>query len=229
MKTLSAFHNDSKIKDEYLKRVKDHEVADEIIKGTYWEDGKGCAVGCTIHSRDHNVYQTELGIPKWLAVLEDRIFENLPNSRAKSFPYEFLSSISVGAELEKIKAPFLILVLESTFDKFDHLKYPKVKSSLDEVIALYKRNADPEDFLIAGKNANDAIYSADTAHAAYAAYAAHAAYTAHAAADDADAICAAVYAARATNAAADNADAITYASSYIKFADKLLELLKDCK
>ncbi len=47
--TLRAFHNNPKVKSKYLARVKAHEKADEIIKGTYWQGGKGCAVGCTIH------------------------------------------------------------------------------------------------------------------------------------------------------------------------------------
>jgi hypothetical protein len=46
--SLIAFHNDQKIKDKYLARVEAHRKADEIIKGKYWENGKGCAVGCTL-------------------------------------------------------------------------------------------------------------------------------------------------------------------------------------
>lgn len=38
---MKAFHNDSKIKAKYLKRVQAHFKSDEIVKGKYWEDGKG--------------------------------------------------------------------------------------------------------------------------------------------------------------------------------------------
>jgi hypothetical protein len=62
---MKAFHNDNEIKQKYLKRVIAHQKADELIKGKYWEKGKGCAVGCTIHSGDHAKYETELGIPRW--------------------------------------------------------------------------------------------------------------------------------------------------------------------
>lgn len=79
---MKAFHGDEKIKKKYVDRVKAHAKADEIVKGQYWKNGKGCAVGCTIHSADHAAYQTELGIPQWMARLEDRIFEGLPNARA---------------------------------------------------------------------------------------------------------------------------------------------------
>ena len=72
--SLRAFHNDPAIKAEYLARVAAHEKADEIAKGFYWEGGRGCAVGCTIHGSSHMKYQTTLGIPVMLARLEDRIF-----------------------------------------------------------------------------------------------------------------------------------------------------------
>jgi len=109
MTNLLSFHNDQAIKDKYVDRVKAHQKADEIIKGSYWEEGKGCGVGCTIHSSDHKAYQTELGIPTWLAHLEDEIFESLATEDAKFFPLQFLESIPVGVDLERAKAPFLIL------------------------------------------------------------------------------------------------------------------------
>lgn len=33
---MLAFHGDKKVKAKYLKRVRMHAKADEIIKGTYW-------------------------------------------------------------------------------------------------------------------------------------------------------------------------------------------------
>lgn len=44
-KTLLAFHGDPKVKAKYLRRVRAHEKADEIIHGVYWEKGRGCGVG----------------------------------------------------------------------------------------------------------------------------------------------------------------------------------------
>ena len=61
---LRAFHNDPKIKAKYVARVLEHQRLDHIVKGIYWEKGKGCAVGCTIEGSDHSKYETELGIPK---------------------------------------------------------------------------------------------------------------------------------------------------------------------
>ena len=78
---MIAFHNDPTIKEKYLSRVTEHERADEIVKGQYWENGKGCAVGCTIHSGNHAAYETELGIPRWMARLEDCISEVFRSKR----------------------------------------------------------------------------------------------------------------------------------------------------
>jgi len=61
--TLIAYHGNPKIKEKYLKRVKAHAKADRLIQGIGWENGKGCAVGCTLEAYDHAAYETELGIP----------------------------------------------------------------------------------------------------------------------------------------------------------------------
>ncbi len=134
---MQAFHNDEKIKEKYLKRVLDHQKADEIIKGEYWLNGKGCAVGCTVHSSDHASYESELGIPEWMARLEDTLFEGMPVDEAKIWPYRFLDSISVGQDLDKVKAPFNIYILEKTKTYFNIEKFPEVKEAIDGVIDLW--------------------------------------------------------------------------------------------
>ena len=90
-KMLIAYHGDPKVKEKYLARVRAHAAADEIIHGIYWTGSKGCAVGCTIHSDNHAAYETELGIPRIIARLEDGIFEGLSNGRSKLWPEQFLS------------------------------------------------------------------------------------------------------------------------------------------
>ena len=75
---LLAYHGKKEIKQMYLDRLKAHRIADELIQGVGWEQNgttKGCAVGCTLNAYDHARYETELGIPKYIARLEDSIFE----------------------------------------------------------------------------------------------------------------------------------------------------------
>ena len=105
--SLIAYHNNQSEKDEILAQLAAHRKADELIKGQYWEDGKGCAVGCTIHSGNHIEYEERFGIPVMLARLEDCIFEGLPNDKAKNWPERFMSAIEPGQDLSLVGWKFL--------------------------------------------------------------------------------------------------------------------------
>ena len=108
---MEAFHGKQEIKDKYIARLKAHYEADEIVQGVYWEAGKGCAVGCILHSGNHNAFEQELGIPEFFAHLVDNIFENLSNEDAKELPLQFLEAIPVGADLSKVPSKFLYWLL----------------------------------------------------------------------------------------------------------------------
>jgi hypothetical protein len=247
---MIAFHNDEKIKQKFLARLAEHRRLDNLVKGATGQDGKGCAVWCTMNAYDHKAYETEIGVPQWLARMEDAIFEGLPKKEAMEWPERFLKAIKPGVDLEKVKGPFLIFVLESTLDKFNHKKFPDVKKAINTVIGLYRsESTDRAKYTAASDAANagaraatDAAtaYAAVNAAAAYAAYAARAAaYTAAIAANSAaarDAAIAAYAAAIAANNAAAIAPAYTTAwaadanaaayAAYKNFADKLIELIE---
>jgi len=109
---MLSFHGDPKIKEKYLLRVRAHRLADEIIKGTGWENGKGCAIGCTLENYDHSRYPIELGLPEWSARLEDIIFENFPLENAKLWPENFLESIPVGVDVGPVRDKLAIRRLD---------------------------------------------------------------------------------------------------------------------
>ena len=96
---MLAFHKTSVSKVDVLRQLRAHTKADEIIKSQYWQDGKGCAIGCTIHSGNHAEYEPRFGIPQMLARLEDCIFEGLPNGKAKAWPVRFMSAVEPGNRL----------------------------------------------------------------------------------------------------------------------------------
>jgi hypothetical protein len=108
---MKAYHNDPDLKKQYVEKMKQHMLADEIIQGNYWTGKKGCAVGCTIEGSDHKRYETVLGIPEVFAHLEDRLFELMNLEDAKSFPLEFLESINVGADLRVVMDHFFYRLL----------------------------------------------------------------------------------------------------------------------
>jgi hypothetical protein len=245
--TMKAFHNDPAIKAKYLARVDGHIKADNLIRGTGWDGFRGCAVGCTLEAYDHARYPIELGIPEWLAEVEDRLFEGMTETKAHTWPRDFLDAITPGADLEKIKGPFLIIVLESALTTFDHEKYPDVKAAIDGSIALWRREDIGSDEWRAAARAAAAAAAAEAAAAwaawAWAARAAWAAARAAAAAAEARAAeAAAAWAARAAEAAAEAAEARAAEAAaawaaraaeaerkYDYFADELLKLLKSAE
>jgi len=223
---MISFHGDSKIKEKYLARVKRHREADNLVRGIGWENGRGCAVGCTLENYDHKAYETELGVPEWLARVEDTLFEGMSKDDAMEWPERFLKAIPIGVDLEKVKAPFLIFVLESALETFDHAKFPECKKAIDSVIDLYRSGeTNLEKYRAAACVDNDNAAARAAAYTTRAARAA--AYTARAAARTA------AYAARAACVDNDNAAAraAAYAAcaacvvdDYKKNADKLIEI-----
>lgn len=229
---MLTFHNDPQIKEKYLARLKTHAAADEIIQGTRWANGKGCAIGCTLEKYDHKGFETELGIPEWLARLEDRIFEGLPNADAKNFAVDFLEAVPVGVELERVKWGFLVFVLEENAKTITQLKRSqdrktRLLSINSGVLAVLKSaNETGELDLEALKLARAAADAAAEAAFAADAYAARAAVAA--AYDDAHAAAyAAATAADAAVAAVARADARR--EKHKLFAAELLRLLRDAK
>jgi len=202
---MFAFHNQPAVKAEYLDRVKAHYKADEIIHGIYWQNGKGCAVGCTIHSDDHALYETELGIPMALARLEDTIFEGLTNGQAKEWPLKFLKAIKIGADLSTVQWKFLHWL------QTENLKAAEKQKMPNDVIAAIKQCVDVLAPMAKGRPAD--LSAADSARSARSA-ARSAAYSARSAADSADSAAdsarsaarSAAYSARSARSAAYSAD-----------------------
>jgi len=248
MNTLLSFHNDEKIKQKYVERLEAHAKADEFIKGGYWENGKGCAVGCTIHSDSHRAYETELGIPEWLARLEDVLFEGLDNRDAKTFAVDFLISIPVGVDLNPIKWKFCAYILKENIDRVLKLKIDdKLKQQVVEAVqGCLKIN---EDAIRSGKWDDSAAKSAESAawsaawsaaesaaesaawsaakSAKSAAWSAAESAAAWSAASAASAWSAA--AAAAESAAWSAAKSAAWSAAFKRYADELLRLLRTSK
>ena len=213
---LIAFHGDPAVKAKYLNRVALHEAQDEIIHGKYWENGKGCAVGCTVHSNKHLAFESELGIPIMLARLEDQLFEGQANGNSKTFPRRFLEAVQPGADLTCVGWKFLHWLLTEELVGRDNPRIAKkVKACADVLVPLTKGEPVDRDKAIKARG--------DARGAAYAAYAAAAAAAADAAAAAAYAAAAAAYAA----AAAANAAANARSRAFARMAEKLLQLMSE--
>lgn len=236
---MRAFHGDKAIKQKYVNRVRYHIAADNLIRGQGWTGEKGCAVGCTLETYDHSRYPVELGIPEWLAYLEDKLFENMSEAKSRTWPLLFLKSITPGANLETVRAPFMAYILQSTLEHFNHEKYPDVLQAVNSVIDLYIIGGTEEDFREARQQAWDAGATKGAHWAVVAGVAASAVVADAVAAVAAAAAVPAAVVDHSVESAADVVDSASFYSSQIyrttrietidQFSDKLIELLKQCK
>jgi hypothetical protein len=46
--SLIAYHNDPDLRVRIIAELEAHRAADRLVKGQYWEGGKGCAVGARL-------------------------------------------------------------------------------------------------------------------------------------------------------------------------------------
>jgi hypothetical protein len=146
---MRAFINTEVTRDQLIASLRAHREADRIIPGRYWGEGKGCAVGCSIHDfrpgseGDHGLYPILFGIPEPLARLEDRIFEGLPADLRPDWPLRFAGAIRVGADLSHVEPAFLVRVQERNRERVQTLDLPaylrdEVTAAIDLVLAYLR-------------------------------------------------------------------------------------------
>jgi hypothetical protein len=102
-----AFHNDPALAEMVRAQVDAHTAADEIVQGRYWENGKGCFIGCLAHSSDTDKVEALTGFPLMLTRIAEGIFEGLDNAAAKGFPQSVIAAPPVGADLSLVPWQFL--------------------------------------------------------------------------------------------------------------------------
>jgi hypothetical protein len=255
---MIAYHGLVQEKRTILRKLRAHAKADRLVKGRYWEDGKGCAVGCTLEDAtgSHYLYESRFGIPQALARLEDTIFEGLPNAKAMTWPVAFMSAVPVGADLSRVVWQFLHWLLTDVRAS-PGIEHPTVKDAVARCAELMSRLAlggyvsweetrlayaaaesAAESAAGAGAAAESAAYAADSARSAGAS-----AYSAEAAAESAEAAAesaaesawsagaaagASAYSAGAAYAA-DSARSAGAAAAYVLMSEKLIQILKETK
>lgn len=119
--TLLTFPGGQAQKDALLAAIRADKKADRLIKGQYGpakgEQFKGCAVGCTIRALggdqfdNHSLYESLIGVPQEIAILEDDIFEGLPAEEAMEWPERFTAAIPVGVDLKPAYHRFMAWML----------------------------------------------------------------------------------------------------------------------
>jgi hypothetical protein len=119
-------------KQQFVNELLKHQQLDNFIRGTYEDNGKGCAVGCSLMSiakiknvninfDQHSLYEKFLGIAEWLARLEDTLFEGISTERSKTWPVEFAQAINTGANLNNIKTDFICYTLQENINTLESI------------------------------------------------------------------------------------------------------------
>ena len=83
-------------------------------------------------------YPIELDIPEWIARVEDTLFEGMSKDALREWPKVFLESITPGDDLERIRVPFLVMLLEYNLHILDSIKQTD-SDEVNSVIKLSKR------------------------------------------------------------------------------------------
>jgi len=95
---MLTFFNEQQCKAALLARLEGHRLADEIEQRQYWEDSKGCFIGCAIHGNNALKFEHEFGLSVYVARLGEYFFEALPLDKAKTLPVEIIESVPVGVD-----------------------------------------------------------------------------------------------------------------------------------
>ena len=131
---MRAFTNTQVSKEQLLRNIRKHQIADAYQKGDYWneEEETGCGIGCSIHDfepgmeNNHAAYENLFGIPTELAVLEDSLFERMDrDENLGQWPEDFISSIPEGADLGRAAGRWLLKVLEHPESPLAHAQERK--------------------------------------------------------------------------------------------------------
>ena len=139
---MYAFNNDPELAARVRAQVAAHTQADEITQGRYWEDGKGCFIGCIAHGSDVRVVEKLTGFPIMLTRIAESIFEGLPNDRAKLFPQQIIQTVQTGANLSLVAWKFLHWLVSDVLETHGTLEVRAGCAAALEVLAAKARSED---------------------------------------------------------------------------------------
>lgn len=121
---MLSYHSDSTVKEKYVNRMRAHIAADELVRGIGFENGKGCMVGCTLNKYDHKAFETELGIPEWMAHLVDELHEGISDDYSPGgvpFALAFLKAVPEGIDLSSTENPIHIFIQKLNLERVREL------------------------------------------------------------------------------------------------------------
>ena len=100
---MLAFHSEPSLKTAVMDRLREHRRLDTIVQGTYFDEGRGCHLGCITHINDdtHEAAERLFGIEQRVGYWLEAVFEGLPKEDCAAWVIESTEAIPVGADLSK--------------------------------------------------------------------------------------------------------------------------------
>lgn len=182
---MTFCHNDPALYAKLIAGLEKLAAADAFIKGVYWENGKGCSVGCalkTLGAPNKGKYAdlaARLGTSEELQRLNDSLFEALPDHLSKEWPLRFSRAgwddrAGKGRDLALVAAKFKHATLARLLadDLAGSDTQTVCQPILDGLAVLARGDALTDEQIAAG------VTSADAASAAWGAWATSVAWSA---------------------------------------------------
>ena len=142
---MLSFHGELDVKLKYaVARVEACQNGAKIIRMADRSASKERSSERIPVSNEYSRYPFDYGLPKWLTNLEDILLDTISEGRAVIWLSEYVTAIPVGISEEdltlRVKAPFLLIVMESALSSFDNGKYPDCAKAIQTSMALWKRD-----------------------------------------------------------------------------------------
>lgn len=139
---MRAFHNNPLLKKEALDELIAHEKIHDMNRGIHWTSHDKITFTAGINHCDfvHKKYEFRFGIPDSIFIIEDKIYEGLPENEAKDWHVSFIESIPLNANLLDVCRKFHITTLSHEEFGIIHLVKPNTKPHevLSRAISLLK-------------------------------------------------------------------------------------------
>lgn len=139
----SAFRGDRARKDELIRRLKQHVATGTVLAGSAiaWNGTSGSLSGCLAHAADLHKFEEEVGLPRGIGALVDRLdaFVDPPDARQYEEPLHWLIEIQPGADLASVPACLLLWMFEDSRTGFQiQLSNREVLRLVEATLALHR-------------------------------------------------------------------------------------------
>ena len=142
----TAFFGEPELKAKVMDRLREDRRLDRISQGIYWDDSKGCHLGCLTRCGEsqspHEATERMFGIPVKVAYWLEAVFEGLPEEDCEWWVIEGTNAIPVGADLSLAHHKFASWLLGPGSPSANGNQNELVAKAVQEIRFLHDLSAD---------------------------------------------------------------------------------------